>query len=48
MHWNFSKWDWDQVFRILIPVLFALIFGLMLTFAGGALVLHLLFDAFLG
>lgn len=48
VHWNFSKWDWAELLSILVPVLFMVFFGVLLAFAMGALVIHLLFEAFLG
>lgn len=48
MLWNFSRYDWGEVAQILVPILFAVGFGMLLAFVGGALVIHLLLEAFLG
>ena len=48
VHWNFSKWDWAELVSLLVPVFFVVVFGVLLTVATGALVIHLLLEALLG
>lgn len=48
VRWNFCKWDWEELLRILIPVFFAIVLGILLAFVTGALIVQLLFNVLLG
>ena len=43
--WNFSRYNWGEIAWILVPIFFAMLFGVLLAFVGGALVIHLIFEA---
>lgn len=45
MHWNFSKWDWDEILRILTPVFFAATFGIVLAYVLALLLLQRILDS---
>ncbi len=43
-----SKWDWDELIKIVAVLFFATMSGAILAFFGGWLVIRLLYEAFLG